>query len=325
MLTRRRFLEASGLAAAYVTLPSLLGGGFEEIGLDPGLLGDSEVWAASAAAPNAAVLHLLNRITFGPRPGQVNAVAKQGIEAFLTQQLHPETIDDSAMRPRLAPYKSLAMTNGQLRAAYRDGGVADPWEISLEMQHAALLRAVYSRRQLFEVMVDFWTNHLNINIHKDECRWYKATDDRFVVRRYAFGKFSDMLRASAKSPAMLVYLDNQENIEPGKRHWMGAVNENYARELLELQTVGSDAGYTEADVRAVARVFTGWTLDRPWSDVPLERDRIGEFRFVPGLHDKQAKRIGFLNLDIPAGGGVEEGELVLARLARHPRTARRLG
>ncbi|MEJ7654468.1 MAG: DUF1800 family protein [Chloroflexia bacterium] len=129
------------------------------------------------------------------------------------------------------------MTNGQLRR-YRDGGVADPWEISLEMQHAALLRAVYSRRQLFEVMVDFG-QILNINIHKDECRWYKATDDRFVVRRYAFGKFSDMLRASHEEPAMLVYLDNQENIEPGKRHWMGAVNENYARELLELQTVGS--------------------------------------------------------------------------------------
>lgn len=326
MATRRTFLQASGLAAAYAALPGWMGESAHGAAPVVADLAQPDAWAdAAQEAAHPEALHLLDRITYGPRPGDVERVARMGTAAFLERQLHPERIRDAAMARRLARFKALPLSNAQLRARYKEDGDPSPWDLTQELEQAALLRAVFSERQLLELMVDFWSNHLGIFIHKDEARWYKVSDDRLVIRRHALGEFRRMLLASAKSPAMLVFLDNRDNLSPPPdRSWLGGVNENYARELLELHTVGSDAGYTEADVRAIARAFTGWTLDRPWSERPEEKADPGEFRFLPSLHDDGRKRIPFLGLDLPPGGGVREGELILARLAAHPKTARRI-
>ncbi|HEU5103333.1 MAG TPA: DUF1800 domain-containing protein, partial [Roseiflexaceae bacterium] len=145
-------------------------------------------------------------------------------------------------------------------------------------------------------------------------------DDRDVIRKHALGKFRELLLASARSPAMLVYLDNAENIKPGARggKQAGGLNENYAREVMELQTVGADGGYSQEDVATVARALTGWTITRRNASQP------GEFQFAPKLHDDNPKQIAFLNLDLPAGGGLADGEALLAALAGHPKTAERI-
>ncbi len=145
-----------------------------------------------------------------------------------------------------------------------------------ELQQAALLRAIYSRRQLYEVMVDFWSDHFSISTLKGDCAWLKTIDDREVIRPHALGNFGELLWASMHSPAMLHYLDNQEN-------HAGGPNENYARELLELHTLGVTAGYTQRDVQEVARGLTGWTVD----------DHLfrGQFRFTPEQHDDGAKTV----------------------------------
>src|SRR5262249_27768260 len=154
------------------------------------------------------------------------------------------------------------------------------------------------------IMVDFWSNHLNIYIGKNQVRWLKTADDRDVIRAHALGKFKELLLASAKSPAMLIYLDNAENVKLGARRGQNAsgLNENYAREVMELHTVGADGGYTQDDVTTVARVLTGWTTTGRLADQP------GQFQFVPRLHDDGEKRLPFLGLSLPAGGGMAEGE-----------------
>jgi uncharacterized protein (DUF1800 family) len=155
-------------------------------------------------------------------------------------------------------------------------------------------------------MVDFWNNHFNIYARKGLASFRKARDDREVIRKHALGSFPEMLRASAHSPAMLAYLDNQFST---KR----APNENYARELMELHTLGVHSGYTQQDVRDVARCFTGWSIERRFL-----RPK-GSFVFNDEDHDKGEKRV--LGHRIPAGGGIEDGEMVLDILARDPRTA----
>jgi uncharacterized protein (DUF1800 family) len=159
-------------------------------------------------------------------------------------------------------------------------------------------------------MVEFWTNHFNVYILDGNARYYKTVDDREVIRRHAMGKFGDLLRASARSPAMLFYLDNFLNVASGPQ-------ENYARELLELHTLGVDGGYTEDDVKAVARAFTGWTFTayRPQNG---QTDVV--FNFNRAVHDVGAKRV--LGVDLPAGRGIEDGEQVLDILVSHPSTAR---
>ena len=209
-----------------------------------------------------------------------------------------------------------------------------------ELQHAKIIRAAESERQLHEVMVDFWTNHFNVDVKKDTVRVLKVADDRDVIRKHALGKFRKLLGASAASPAMLVYLDNTENSAPHelspfeqrvragvvkgmfgiddgsgmdkatKPKTEGGLNENYARELLELHTLGVDGGYTQKDVEEVARCFTGWALN------PL----LGTFTFEDRRHDNGEKTV--LGTKIPAGGGVKDGVKVLDLLARHPSTAR---
>ena len=168
---------------------------------------------------------------------------------------------------------------------------------------ATQYRACFSPRQLYEVMVEFWSNHFSIQLINGFEPVLKPEDDARVIRPHALGNFRDLLFASAKSGAMIYYLDNFLNTAE-------APNENYARELLELHTMGVDGGYSEQDIKEVARCFTGWTLDF----------NTAEFSFVPFFHDDDPKVV--LGQSIPAGGGISDGETVLDLIAAHPSTAR---
>jgi uncharacterized protein (DUF1800 family) len=179
-----------------------------------------------------------------------------------------------------------------------------------ELQAQKLLRAVFSERQLQEVLTDFWFNHFNVDVRKIEERPIVAAYEREIIRPRVFGRFRDLLEATATSPAMLVYLDNWLSAAPKAKG--PGLNENYGRELLELHTLGVDGGYTQRDVVDVARCFTGWTLANP-------HDGLG-FVFKPPMHDRGEKRV--LGHRIKVGRGVEDGEEVLDILARHPSTAR---
>ena len=185
-------------------------------------------------------------------------------------------------------------------------GPKRPQQLLGELVGAKLTRAAYSERQLEEVMTDFWFNHFNVFFGDGPVRYLVADYERNAIRPHVFGKFHDLLRATARHPAMLLYLDNaMSNARRG-------INENYARELLELHTLGVAGGYTEEDVREIARAFTGWTLNR--------RSRpAAEFQFVRALHDDDTKLV--LGRQLPAGRGLEDGEDVLRMLSRHPATA----
>ena len=197
--------------------------------------------------------------------------------------------------------------------------VKNPQLVVTELQRASLLRAVYGQHQLFEVMVNFWENHFSIFANKDADRFLLTEFDRDTIQPFALGNFHDLLRATARSPAMLYYLDNwQSSVQ---RHYpatndkpartVGGVNENYARELMELHTLGVDGGYTQKDVQEVARCFTGWTIRKP--------NEVGLFFFNPRAHDNGEKVV--LGHKIPAGGGISDGDKVLDILASHPSTA----
>ena len=213
------------------------------------------------------------------------------------------------------------------------------------MQSAKLARAVVSERQLDEVMVDFWENHFSVYSGKGQTRLFLASYDRDVIRPHALGRFRDLLEAVAKSPAMLFFLDNWESAadslhptlaaarQPARGRFAGirrpaigrfpprpagaaapkrarGLNENYARELMELHTLGVDGGYSQKDVIEVARALTGWTMN----------PRDGEFVFRPEMHDAGQKVV--LGRTLAAGRGIEDGEDVLDIVARHPSTAR---
>jgi uncharacterized protein (DUF1800 family) len=347
--SRREFLRESGLLSAGLLLPGALsacsGSAAQSSALAsaPALathvptsaaqvaqqLATAEAWADSPASPQTDITHLLNRITYGPRPGDAQRMLDMGWDAFIEQQLQPEQIDDSAVEQMLAPLQTLGMSSAELYAAYprreQQANGPGPRMIVGELQMAALLRAVYSKRQLFELMVDFWSNHFNIFIGKNQVRWLKTADDREVIRAHALGKFRDLLLASAKSPAMLVYLDNIDNVKPvdlpvdAARRAPNGINENYAREVMELHAVGADGGYDQADVLALAHTLTGWGMPRKQDNPDW-----GAFSFNANRHDDSAKRIDFLNLDIPAGSGIRGGEMALERLATHPKTAERI-
>jgi uncharacterized protein (DUF1800 family) len=355
--------------------------------------------SSSVLADRDEIVHVLNRITFGPRPGDVEAVQKMGLRNYIEQQLHPETIDDSAVEQEVAGFELLQMSPGQLSEMFQserknalkkqkllaaanqaqtepstaNGGAGDnanqagqpPMQLSPEdrpedkmarmvdqanqyrsvaaitqLEQAKLVRAVDSERQLQEVLVDFWGNHFNIDMKKGPDRILKVVDDRDVIRPHIWGSFRDLLEASAKSPAMLFYLDNATNTVahtvtereqmvterirdqmmqngnealappvPVVGQQKGGINENYAREIMELHTLGVDGGYTQQDVQEVARCFTGWTFDR----------KSGEFLFRPRQHDNGSKVV--LGHEIPAGGGMQDGETVLDILCSNPATA----
>jgi uncharacterized protein (DUF1800 family) len=196
----------------------------------------------------------------------------------------------------------------------------NPQLVVTELQRAKLLRAVYSERQLYEMMVDFWENHFNVFANKDDDRYLLTSYDRDTIRPFAMGRFRDLLGATAHSPAMLFYLDNWRSSVPRPYKATkdkpagtdGGFNENYARELMELHTLGVDGGYTQKDVLEVARCFSGWTIQKP--------NEQGLFLYRPGLHDDGEKIV--LGRRILPGGGMADGERVLDILATHPATAR---
>jgi uncharacterized protein (DUF1800 family) len=295
-------LKAGGIAAASVSLAGcepLIGHVAREIG---------EAIPASIGATSEASIdpafHLLSRAAFGPRPGDVDRVRSMGDEAWIDEQLAPDAIDDTACDLRARRFETI----------HHDPALCYEYKkpvLREELARHTLLRAVYSRRQLFEVMVGFWSDHFNVSIDKGDCVYLKATDDRTVIRAHALGRFRDLVGASSRSPAMLVYLDGKENAKRGPED---APNENYARELLELHTLGVDGGYTQRDVAHVARALTGWRLRTTWAK--------GTVYFDPALHDDGEKLV--LGERIAPGGGSTDFDAVLDIVCSHPSTARHI-
>jgi uncharacterized protein (DUF1800 family) len=278
------------------------------------------------------VIHFLNRTSFGPTREEVQKVNQLGIPTYLEEQLHPERISDSLVEEKLAGLKTMRLSSRELIELYplprQQAGqemmgqqpMQGPRVVILELQQARLLRALYSQRQLYEVMVDFWSNHFNIFAAKGADRWLATSYDRDTIRPHTLGRFKDLLLATAQSPAMLFYLDNWLSANPnapavrmgGPNNPRRGLNENYARELMELHTLGVESGYTQKDVQEVARCFTGWTIRQPRSE--------GTFHFEPRIHDNGEKIV--LGNRIPSGGGMEDGLQVIDLLSRHPSTAR---
>ncbi len=385
-----------------------------------------------------AILHALNRLAYGPRPGDVERVRQMGLAKWIEQQLNPNSIDDKAVEARLGNYPTLKMSSARLMEEYpqakqaakqagltieeyrreqqekrRADAAADaiakdsqpsqeppvtensnapaamkepamdkprppmeagkrdalgggdpnftpraldadskrPQRVIAELSMAKMTRAIYSERQLDEVLADFWFNHFNVFAQKGEDKWLLTSYERDAIRPHVLGKFKDLVTATAKSPAMLFYLDNWLSADPkaaervapqrgmrrpryrnGPLGGMGrshpprpapngqgqnkqkkerGLNENYGRELMELHTLGVDGGYTQKDVTEVARCFTGWTIGEPRRDP--------QFKFEDRLHDRDAKYV--LGKKIHAGG-IKDAEEVIELLARHPSTAK---
>lgn len=257
----------------------------------------------SATPGSSEEVRWLHRVTFGATPRELQRLRELGQVAYLEQQLHPrEEGEPLWWRWRLRSFEIFQAKPAEL-------GDLPVREVMRQLTQHAILRAVYSRYQLQERMVDFWRDHFHVYAHKGLCAYYLPQYEQEVLRPYALGRFADLLKAVARSPAMLWYLDNAQNRR-------GVPNENYARELLELHTLGVSGGYTQRDVQEVARCFTGWTVEERFL-----RPR-GTFRFDPTQHDVGEKQV--LGRRLPANGGVEEGEQVLERLAMHPATARHL-
>ncbi len=262
---------------------------------------------AGATVPNLVgtdpIWHLLRRTTFGPTPALVAQVKTMGTTAWLNQQLAPATIDDSACDAYLTRYPTLPMTTVQLRAALP----AYAWDAMNQLGRAAVARALFSKRQLFEVMVEFWSNHFNITNPSGDQWDLKPVDDRDVIRKNALGNFSDMLLASAKSPAMLQYLNNAQSSVDG-------INENYGREILELHTVGIGAGYTHNDVINSARIMTGNTIGVH-----------GEFAYYNDRHYVgPVQMLGFSAANADEFAGLALLPQYTSYLANHPSTAQHL-
>ncbi len=334
-------------------------------------------WRAAGLTERQAAAHLLSRFTYGAEPGQVDAVARMGLENWFAQQLAAQVPDDS-LEQVLGGYDALELNNqevaetyprnGQvIRMAIRDG-VVDKDSVKTDraayravLQHymqqkglkreqelfrqffcQKILRAAYSQNQLQEVMTDFWFNHFNVSITKNDCAEFIPAYERDVIRPNALGRFNELLLKTAKSPAMLLYLDNFISSAPVDSMSMTVqrargLNENYAREVMELHTLGVDGGYTQQDVTQAARVLTGWgiypmgeyakgggmAMLKKFSDQQIASRGFvheGDFFFNANRHDKGEKTV--LGHVFPAGGGYEEGVELLGMLAQHPSTAR---
>lgn len=357
-----------------------------------------------------AAAHLISRFSFGVRPNEVDAVLKAGLEDWFANQLKAD-LDDAALNDKLAGYESLKMTNeeivktypkgGQvLKMAIKDGvidrdsakidkkdykdevknfmqekGIKPQAELLRQLVNQKILTAAYSNNQLREVLTEFWFNHFNVAASKGGVQQFVTTYERDVIRPNVLGKFETLLLATAKSPAMLAYLDNdkstvneedmmenqkqfakrrdklvemaEEKMVDGikdtatqrnaqgkiKKPKMQGLNENYAREIMELHTLGVDGGYTQTDVTQAARVLTGWSLNptieygiKP-KRMPSKKqlDRMGfvyddNFLFAANKHDLGAKKV--LGVSFPAGGGYEEGVKLIHLLATHASTAK---
>jgi uncharacterized protein (DUF1800 family) len=347
--------------------------------------------AVPADPDDRVIAHVLNRLAFGAVPGDFERLRQLGLTTYIEQQLHPERLANDAMSARLAGLQTITKSTRELASLYflpaqmarqqqQRRRAAQPAQdpsmngqdpsrnemaspemleaargerlVLVELSQQKILRAAYSERQLEEVMVDFWFNHFNVFAGKGQTRLYVTEYERDAIRPHVFGKFRDLLQATAESPAMLFYLDNwQSSAPPDARTMTGdarrpqrgrararqpgsfdqprtladmppgaqnrrprGLNENYARELMELHTLGVDGGYSQKDVQEVARAFTGWTIANPRQG--------GAFTFEGRLHDDGEKLV--LGQKIKAGGGRKDGEQVLDLLAAHPSTARHI-
>lgn len=357
-----------------------------------------------------AAAHLLNRFTFGPRAGDVDKVIETGLEKWFKQQLEAQQ-DDQALNQMLRSYDALNLTNKEVvntypqlnqvyrmaqadgviskeaasttdRKQYRDKleaymkqkGLKPQQELFRQFISQKILRATYSENQLQELLTDFWFNHFNVSLNKNQCAEFVPAYERDVIRPNVLGNFETLVINTAKSPAMLMYLDNfssmgiNEDMEAQPANFQSrkrfstlsdmqkeklkksealkklqqrkkaqGLNENYAREVMELHTLGVDGGYTQNDVTQAARVLTGWTI-YPMNDkgygaqMKQAVDRIGEgnlqkrgfvhdgdFLFAANRHDTKEKVV--LGRKFPAGGGYQEGEDLLKMLAHHPSAA----
>ena len=253
-------------------------------------------------------LFLAHHATQGFSLAELARLRALGGEAWLDEQLRPELIDDSACDARLAAVPSVGMTGGQLWQSYL-GNPAGDNVVAGELRGALVIRAVHSKRQLFERLVEFLDDLLHVPQEEGALNTLRTLYDR-DLRTHALGRFEDLLLASGKGAAMLIYLNNIENV-------VGAPNENYSREAMELHTLGAGVVYTETDVREGARAFTGWSAAGPGPN-------LGTFQFRAVRHDNGAKTLPGLGLVIPAGGGVTDGEVVLRTLAQRPETIARL-
>ncbi len=340
--------------------------------------------AQAPSTPADSARHALNRLGYGPTPGQVDAVAREGVLRWVDRQLATQDLRDPALARREAAVAVLhtpmadmvAMhidqTTKALKAQAQGGdsamirqlqmdmrqqaqsGTRDLRTLNGELQAVTLVRAATSERQLGEVLADFWTNHFNVLITKGFDRAYFADYLEHTIREHALGRFEDLLVATAMSPAMLFYLDNVQSVadntsvaalpsragqrpqavragqigrgrvltpqrnRPGidpavaeqiRQRQPRGLNENYARELMELHTLGVDGGYTQDDVVDVARILTGWTIDRRGDH---------RFQFQSAAHDRGEKVV--LGRTFPAGHSMDEGRALLAMLASHPAT-----
>jgi uncharacterized protein (DUF1800 family) len=263
---------------------------------------------AAAASPKALLgsdqaLHLIRRATYGPTPALVAEVRRLGTAKWLEQQLRPAKIKDPVADRALKQFPRLGWSTTQAHTLQ-----SGSWDLMFELSAATVVRATWSRRQLFEVMVDFWSNHLNVTCPSSEVWDSRHLYDANVIRRHALGRFEEMLVASAFHPSMLRYLNND-------RSTAKSPNENYGREVLELHTVGVGAGYTETDIRNSALIFTGQTVD--W--------RTGAYVYEPWRHHVgRVKALGFTHTNATAAGGSDVARAYLRYLAMHPATARRI-
>jgi uncharacterized protein (DUF1800 family) len=297
----------------------------------------TSVAQAKSVAVDPKILHVLNRLSYGIRPGDIDRVKSIGVDRYIQQQLEPETIGEpAALTDRLAKLDTINLSPAELFQQYNPnrqqvtGQQLTPEikkvqqkqakQIIAQSTQAKLMRSIYSDRQLQEVMVDFWYNHFNVYSEKGLNKLWVGAYEREAIRPYALGKFRDLLGATARHPAMLIYLDNWRNTAPNFNRKQGrpqGLNENYARELMELHTLGVDGGYKQDDVIALAKIFTGWGFKQPGQAVPDGYT----FQFNKNRHDFGNKI--FLGRDIN-GTGIEEGDRALDILAKHPSTARQI-
>ncbi len=286
-----------------------------------GVLGASLGLAAASQSPGLAfqgpvsgnnpllrdeLVMLLHHGSQGITIPELNRMRIMGRDAWLDEQLDPDSIDDSACDAMLQSIPFLGMTGQELWDNYTSPS-SGLGQLTRGLQGAALIRSTVSKRQLFERMVEFWSDHFSVYQNKTgKQRIFKVLGDRDVIRAHALGNFRDILLASARSASMSLYLDNYASSAD-------AINENYSRELLELHTVGVDAPFGASDIVDLARCLTGWRFEWPGSGI------FGTFRFASGQHDNDSKTV--MGLSIPAGGGESDGVAAIDYLASHPLTA----
>ena len=286
--------------------------------------------AVPSSATPQAITHVLERLSLGIKPGDRKQIQESGLAAYIDRQLNPRSdLDPENLKSRLQALPDLTRSPVALFDRYAAPRGASPQEnrkarlqqvnVLGQFEQARLLRALASPNQLQEVMVDFWFNHFNVFIEGIAMMW--AGDyERSAIRPNALGKFRDLLGATAKHPAMLFYLDNWRNSDPESNQARGAfrgLNENYARELLELHTLGVGGGYSQEDIENLTRILTGWSI--VFHNQPAE-DNTG-FVFVAGRHDPTRKMLFGRAV---SGAGQAEGEAALDMLATHPSTAQHI-